>query len=253
MTIGSLSRMLSELRHSVESEVDPFVALTRHSSSIQGKDNSPPEITIREIFKAPCLQSLRNLESLVNTLSRESHEEINDYLYSLSDDSMKKVSRGHQALEKTSFTQKNDSSLQALSTASDLMQKLSLRQKSAIFCQQLHDNRADMDKSQVAASEDEQVHAQIKYANISLKGDIRQSEVPLQTGILKSKLEVNLPDPVPNTAQSKLFQVDPLENLIEQLRRELVFLRSQVSFPPNYVPEIASLLTLFYDFSNKVL
>ncbi|XP_070109668.1 centrosomal protein of 290 kDa isoform X1 [Equus przewalskii] len=227
MTIGSLSRMLSELRHSVESEVDPFVALTRHSSSIQGKDNSPPEITIREIFKAPCLQSLRNLESLVNTLSRESHEEINDYLYSLSDDSMKKVSRGHQALEKTSFTQKNDSSLQALSTASDLMQKLSLRQKSAIFCQQLHDNRADMDKSQVAASEDEQVHAQIKYANISLKGDIRQSEVPLQTGILKSKLEVNLPDPVPNTAQSKLFQVDPLENLIEQLRRELVFLRSQ--------------------------
>lgn len=54
---------------------------------------------------------------------------------------MKKMTRSHQALEKTNFTQKSDLSLRALSTASDLMQKLSLRQKSAIFCQQIHDNR----------------------------------------------------------------------------------------------------------------
>lgn len=47
-----------------------------------------------------------------------------------SDESMKKMTRSHQALEKTNFTQKSDSSLRALSTASDLMQKLSLcRQK----------------------------------------------------------------------------------------------------------------------------
>ncbi|MXQ86011.1 hypothetical protein E5288_WYG010182 [Bos mutus] len=229
MTMGSLSRMLSEIHQRVESEVNPFVSLTTHSSSVQVKDDiSPPEtITIREIFKAPCLQSLRNLESLISTFSKESHEEINEYLCSISDESMKKVTRSHQALEKTNFTQKSDSSLRALSTASDLMQKLSLRQKSAIFCQQIHDNSAGMDKSQVATSEDEQVHTPINFADTNLKEDIGKSEVPIQTEIWKGKLEVNIPDPVPITAQSKLPQIDPLENLIEQLRTELVFLRSQ--------------------------
>ena len=240
--------MVSEIQHSVESEMDPFVSLTQQSSSIQVKDNnSPPEtITIKEIFKAPCLQSLRNLESLVNTFNRESHEEIDDYLYSVSDHSMKQVSRSCQTLEKTSFTQKSSSSLQALSTASDLMQKLSLRQKSAIFCEQIHGNRANMEKSQIATSEDEQVHTQINYADINLKEDIRKSEVPLQTEILKSKLEVNVPDHLPITTQSKSSPIGPLENLIEQLQRELVFLRSQVSFPPNYITMITFLLTLCF-------
>ncbi|XP_074258552.1 centrosomal protein of 290 kDa isoform X1 [Saimiri boliviensis] len=227
MTIGSLPRMLSEIHHSVESGMHPFVSLTRHSSSMQVKDNSTPEtIRIREIFKAPCLQSSRNLELLVSTFSRKSHEEIND-VYCFSDDSVKKVSRSHQAVEKTSFGQKRNSSFHGLSAASDLMQKLSLRQKYAIFCQQIHENRADMDKSQVAALEEEQVQTQIKYADINLKEDVIKSEVPLQTEILKNKLDVNLPEPVSITAQSKLSQIDPLENLIEQLRRELVFLRSQ--------------------------
>lgn len=125
------------------------------------------------------------------------------------------------------------------------MEKLSLRQKSVIVCEQIHDNRADMEKSQVATAEDEQVHTQIKYADTSLKEGIRKSEVPLQTEVLKSELEVNLPDPVPITAQSKSPQIDPLENLIEQLQRELVFLRSQVSFPPNYIPGIIFLLMPF--------
>ncbi|KAF4010132.1 hypothetical protein G4228_001680 [Cervus hanglu yarkandensis] len=229
MTMGSLSRMLSEIHQNVESEVNPFVSLTTHSSSVQVKDNiSPPEtITIREIFKAPCLQSLRNLESLISTFSKDSHEEINEYLCSFSDESVKKVTRSHQALEKTNFTQKSDSSLRALSIASDLTQKLSLRQKSAIFCQQIHDNRAGMEKSQVATLEDEQVHTPVNFADTSLKEDIGKGEVPLQTEIWKGKLEVDVPDPVPVTAQSKLPQIDPLENLIEQLRTELVFLRSQ--------------------------
>nr|XP_037852666.1 centrosomal protein of 290 kDa isoform X5 [Chlorocebus sabaeus] len=227
MTIGSLSRMLSEVHHSVESGMHAFVPLTRLSSSMQVKDNSTPEtITIREIFKAPCLQSSRNLELLVSTFSRESHEEINDVCH-FSDDCVKKESRSHQALENTSFVQKSNSSFHGLSTASDIMQKLSLRQKSAIFCQQIRENRTDMDKSQVATLEEEQVHTQIKYADINLKEDVIKSEVPLQTEILKNKLEVNLPDPVFITAQSKLSQIHPLENLIEQLRRELVFLRSQ--------------------------
>ncbi|OWK16629.1 CEP290 [Cervus elaphus hippelaphus] len=229
MTMGSLSRMLSEIHQNVESEVNPFVSLTTHSSSVQVKDNiSPPgTITIREIFKAPCLQSLRNLESLISTFSKDSHEEINEYLCSFSDESVKKVTRSHQALEKTNFTQKSDSSLRALSIASDLTQKLSLRQKSAIFCQQIHDNRAGMEKSQVATLEDEQVHTPVNFADTSLKEDIGKGEVPLQTEIWKGKLEVDVPDPVPVTAQSKLPQIDPLENLIEQLRTELVFLRSQ--------------------------
>lgn len=52
MTMGSLSRMLSGIHQSVESEVNPFVSLTTHSSSVQVKDDiSPPEtITIREIL-----------------------------------------------------------------------------------------------------------------------------------------------------------------------------------------------------------
>ncbi|XP_045686363.1 centrosomal protein of 290 kDa isoform X1 [Phyllostomus hastatus] len=231
MTVGSLPRMLSEVHHSVANEVEPFVSLTGHSSSTQVKDNTLPEaITIREIFKAPCLQSLGNLESLVNTFSSESHEEVNELLYSLSDDSMKKVLRIHHAPEKTSFTLKSTSSLRALSTASDLMKKLSLRQKSAIFCPRIHDDKADMDKSQVVTSEDEQVHTHVKYADSSLKEDTRKSEIPLQAEILKSRLEVNLPEPVSITAQSKFSQIDPLENVIEHMWRELVFLRSQSEF-----------------------
>lgn len=159
---------------------------------------------------------------------------------------MKKVSGSHQALEKTNFTQKSDSSLRALSTASDLMQKLLLRQKSAILCQQIHENRADVAKSQVATSEDEQVRTPINYAYTNFKEDVGKSEVPVQTEILKSNLEVNVLDPVPITAQSKLSQIDPLANLIEQLWTELVFLRSQVSSPPNYIPGIFFLI-LFYD------
>ena len=247
MTVGRLSRVLSEVHHSVASEVDPFVSLNRHSSSTQVKDNTLPEaITIREIFKAPCLQSLGNLESLVNTFSSESHEEVNELLYSLSDDSLKKVSRSHHVPGKRSFTLKSTSTLRALSTASDLMQKLSLRQKSPVFCPQIHDDKVDMDKSQVVTSEDEQVHTQVKYADSSLKEDIRKSEVPLQAAILKSKLEVNPPEPVSITAQSKFSQIDPLENGIEHLWRELVVLRSQVSFPPNYIPGIAFFITSFF-------
>ncbi|KAG8513961.1 Centrosomal protein of 290 kDa, partial [Galemys pyrenaicus] len=228
MATGSLSRIFSEIHHSVESEVNSVASLSRHSSSIQVKDKYSPSgtITIREIFKAPCLQSLRNLESLVNTFSRESPEDINDYLYSFSDDFMKKESRSPPALEKTSFTQKSESNEQALSAASDLLQKLSLRQKSAIFSQQILVNRTDMDKSLVT-SEDKTAHSQVKYADTSSKEDIKRNEVTLQAEILKSKFEVNLSDPVPITVQSKLSQIDPLENLIEQLRRELVFLRSQ--------------------------
>ncbi|XP_064139829.1 centrosomal protein of 290 kDa isoform X2 [Loxodonta africana] len=231
VTVGPLSRILPEIHRSIESGANPFASLTRHSSPVQVKDaNSTPEtITIREIFKAPCLQSLRNLESLVSTLSRESYEEINDRLCSFSDACLKKVSRSQQALEKTSFIQKSDS-FQALSTTSDLTQRLSLRQKSAIFCQQIHDNSTDMNKSQGEASENEQVHTQVKYADISLKEDVRKKEVSLQTESLKSEFEVNLPDSVPVTTQSKLSQVDPLDNLIEQLRRELVCLRSQNEF-----------------------
>lgn len=121
------------------------------------------------------------------------------------------------------------------------MQKLSLRQKSIIFHQHIHHNRADMDKSQVAISE-EQAQTQIKHAD-SVKEDVRGNNVPLQTELLKSKCEVNL-NPVPPTAQSELSQIDQVENLIEQLWRELVFLRSQVSFPINFIPGIAFLLSL---------
>ena len=107
-----------------------------------------------------------------------------------------------------------------------------------------------MDKSQVATSEDEQVHTPVNFADTNLKENIGKSEIPLQTEIWKGKLEVNVPDPVPITAQSKLPQIDPLENLIEQLRTELVFLRSQVSYPPNNIPGIF-LKIHFYGFLTK--
>ncbi|XP_059101218.1 centrosomal protein of 290 kDa [Peromyscus eremicus] len=217
-TVQSLSRMLSGIHHSVDSGVDPIVSFTKCSSFMQVKDDNPtPEaITIREIFKAPCLQSLRNLDSLVRTFSKESSEDISDYPCSLSDDCVKRVSGSHQALEKTRFLQKSSSSFQASPTASELMQKLSHRQNSVVFCQQSYDH--DVDK---VASEDEQVHAQAKCADFSLKDDKRQSEM------LRSSIQVSLSDPVPVTALSKLSQIEPLENLIEQLQRELVFLRSQ--------------------------
>ncbi|XP_048214578.1 centrosomal protein of 290 kDa isoform X5 [Perognathus longimembris pacificus] len=229
VTIQSLSRMLPEIHPSVASGMEPFVSLTRHSSSIQVKDNNstPETITIREIFKAPCLQSLRNLESLVSTFSKGSNEDINDYLRSLSNECMKKLSVSHPAIEKNSFIKTSNSSFQASPTASDLMQKLSLRQKSEVFCQQISDHSGDFVKLQMATSEDEQVQFPKQYTDLRLKEDNRKSKVSLQTESLKSKLEINPSDSVPTASQSKFFQIDPLENLIEQLRRELVFLRSQ--------------------------
>ncbi|XP_060049521.1 centrosomal protein of 290 kDa-like [Erinaceus europaeus] len=228
VTIGPLPRLVPKIDYSIASEVDPCASLTRESSSVQVKHvKSPPEsITIREIFKAPCLQSLRNLESLISTFSRESHEDINDYLHSLSDDSLKKLSRSHQSLQKSNVTQQSNSPSQALSAASELMQKLSLRQKSAVFCQQIRDG-AGRPKSHVAPSDDGKIHDQTKYADSCLKEGSRKLEEPSQSEILKNKLEVNLQDRVTVITQSDLPQLDPLENLIEQLRRELVFLRSQ--------------------------
>lgn len=244
MTVQSLSRMLSGTHRSVESGVDPIVSLTRWSSFVQVKDDTttPEAITIREIFKAPCLQSLRNQDSLVSTFSKGSNEEIRDYLCSLSDECMKKVSGSCQALEKTRLLQKSSSSSQASPTASEQMQKLSHRQKSAVFSHQSYDH--DIDK---VTSADEQVHSQIKNA------DKRQSESPSQTEMMRSVIEANLSDPVPVAAQPKLSHIDPLENLIEQLQRELVFLRSQVSFLQTYSCNLLFFLPEFckqfsYDF-----
>lgn len=221
MIVQSLSRMLPGIHRSIESGVHPMVSLTRGSSFLQMKDDTtaPEAITIKEIFKAPCLQSLRNLESLVSTLSKESNEEISVYVCSLSEECMKKVSGSQQALEKTTFLQKSSSSFQASPRASELMQKLSHRQKSKVFCQQSYDH--DVEE---VTSEDEQVHYEIKCAELSVKDDKRQSESPSQTETLRSA------DPVSVSAQPKSSQLDPLENLIEQLQKELVFLRLQVSF-----------------------
>ncbi|XP_031205986.1 centrosomal protein of 290 kDa isoform X4 [Mastomys coucha] len=224
MATRSLSRMLSGIHHSVDSAVDPIVSLTRCSSFMQVKDSSttPEALTIREIFKAPCLRSLRNLESLVSTFSKDSNEELSEYLHSLSDDRMRRGSGNHRGLEKTTFLQKSSSSFQASAAASELIQKLSHRQSSAVFSQQLYDHDGDK-----VTSEDNQVYSQVKYADLSLKDEKRQSESPSQTEMLRSKIQVNLSDLVPITAQSKPSLIHPLENLIGQLQRELVFLRSQ--------------------------
>ncbi|XP_031205985.1 centrosomal protein of 290 kDa isoform X3 [Mastomys coucha] len=227
MATRSLSRMLSGIHHSVDSAVDPIVSLTRCSSFMQVKDSSttPEALTIREIFKAPCLRSLRNLESLVSTFSKDSNEELSEYLHSLSDDRMRRGSGNHRGLEKTTFLQKSSSSFQASAAASELIQKLSHRQSSAVFSQQLYDHDGDK-----VTSEDNQVYSQVKYADLSLKDEKRQSESPSQTEMLRSKIQVNLSDLVPITAQSKPSLIHPLENLIGQLQRELVFLRSQNEF-----------------------
>ncbi|XP_076776207.1 centrosomal protein of 290 kDa isoform X4 [Arvicanthis niloticus] len=224
MATRSLSRMLSAIHHSVGSAVDPIVSLTRCSSFMQVKDSSttPEAITIREIFKAPCLRSLRNLESLVSTFSKDNNEELSEYLHSHSDDHLKRGAGDHRALEKTRFLQKSSSSFQASPAASELMQKSSHGQSSAIFSQQSYDH--DKDK---VTSEDNQVHSQIDNASLSLKDSKRQSESPSQTEMLRSKSQVNLSDLVPVTVQSKPSLIHPLENLIGQLQRELVFLRSQ--------------------------
>lgn len=212
------SRILSNTHHSVDGKVDPFTSLHRYSSDAQVQESnlSPESITVREIFKAPCLQSLRNLESLVNTLNKDNYEEICDYLYSLSVDSMEKRSKSHQALKKISFTQKSNSSLQMLSAASDLMQKVSLWQKSALFCPQIHDDRGDMDKSKVA-SQLEKLHNQINDTDTNYQEDRRKCAVTLQSEVLERKLEDDILDNVHITAQSKLSQIAPHENLIEQV------------------------------------
>ncbi|XP_051028972.1 centrosomal protein of 290 kDa [Acomys russatus] len=220
VTVQSLSRMLSGLHHSIESGVDPIVSLSSCSSFMQVKDdNTTPEpITIREIFKAPCLQSLRTLESLVSTFSKESSDELSDYFCSLSNDCLKRGSGNHQGIEKTRFLQKSSSSFQASPTASELTQKLSHRQTSAVFSQQSLDHNMDE-----VTPEDEQVRSQIKFADLSLKDNNRQTESPSNN----KKKQVNLSDTRPITAQSKPSQIDILENFIGQLQRELAFLRSQ--------------------------
>lgn len=126
--------MLFEICYRVESEVDSTF-LPRHSLSIQVKDNSSESITVRENFKAPQLQSLGNLESLVNPFNKESHEEINDCMYYLSDNSLNssKYQEAIRHSRRQVSYKESTSSLQALSAASDLMQKLSLRQNLQYF------------------------------------------------------------------------------------------------------------------------
>ncbi|XP_063119537.1 centrosomal protein of 290 kDa isoform X5 [Rattus norvegicus] len=224
LTTRSLSRMLSGIHHSVDSAVEPVVSLTRCSSFMQLKDsNTTPEaITIREIFKAPCLRSLRNLESLVSTFSKDSSEELSEYLCSLSDDCVKRGSGNHRALEKTRFLQKRSSSFPASPIAAELMQRYSHRQSSAVFPQQSYAHEVHK-----VTSEGDQAHSQIKYADLSLKDNKRQSESSSQTEMSRSKSQINLSGLVPVIAQSRASLVHPREKLLGQLQRELVLLRSQ--------------------------
>nr|XP_020849162.1 centrosomal protein of 290 kDa [Phascolarctos cinereus] len=90
---------------------------------------------------------------------------------------------------------------------------------------------AIMEKSQIVKPEVERLPTSKKHSGDKndLKDDISKEHIPLQAKILKSKLESSL-----HTTESwhsipptKLSHLDPVENLIEQLRKELVFLRSQ--------------------------
>ncbi|XP_072511618.1 centrosomal protein of 290 kDa isoform X2 [Notamacropus eugenii] len=232
MILGKLSRKISQMLQSGDQPLSrhPFAYLSRDSSPIQirHRSSSPEGFTIRQIYKAPCLQSTRNLESLI---SRQSQEDPNDYLYSLSDDYLKQTSTSHQTLEKNSQITVSRSSLNLMKQDSPAGQRLTLSQKSSIFCQLIHDKTAIVEKSQIVKPEVEQLPTSKKFSGDKndLKDDVSKEHIPLQAKILKSKLESSLhtAESWHSIAPAKLSHLDPVENLIEQLRKELVFLRSQ--------------------------
>ncbi|XP_074082653.1 uncharacterized protein LOC141515178, partial [Macrotis lagotis] len=252
MVLGKLSRKISQMLQNEDQPAvrPPFASLSRDPSPIQTRhrSSSPKGFTIRQIFKAPCLQSTRNLESLI---SRQSQEDSIDYLYSLSDDFLKQTSNSHQTLGKNCQIAVSRSSLNLMKQDSPTGQRLTLSQKSSIFCQLIHDKTAILEKSQIVKPEVEQLPTSKMFSDDKkdLKEDVSKEPSPLQTKILKSKLESSLhtTEPWQSMTPGKLSHIDPVENLIEQLRKELVFLRSQVSFLlPNIL--VCGLYKFFFHF-----
>ncbi|XP_056654587.1 centrosomal protein of 290 kDa isoform X3 [Monodelphis domestica] len=231
MILGKLSSKISQILQSVDQPISKhtFTDLSRDSSPIQIRDRSstPEGFTIRQIYKAPCLQSTRNLESII---CRQSQEDSNDYLYSLSDDYLKQASTSHQTLEKTKKITLSRSSLNLMKRDFPAGQRLTLSQKSSIFCQLIHDKTAIVEKSQIVKPKVEQLPTSSKFSDdkSDLKDEVKKEYIPFQGKILKNKLGNSLHTTKSwHSVVTATSHLDPVENLIEQLRKELVFLRSQ--------------------------
>ncbi|XP_028934653.1 centrosomal protein of 290 kDa isoform X2 [Ornithorhynchus anatinus] len=245
-TLGKLSRRISELLLGLNQPVSrefPFDYSSRKYSSSKQEDDhitSPETLTIRQIFKAPCLQSSKNLETLANNQNIKGQRDIEVYPDVLSKYHLKKTAASdHQMLERNSPRPESNAFLQIKATASSsavhsssqTSQALSLSQKSGIFCQFIHEKAVTVDMPSKEKSEVEQAHLKMKGIDMKndFKEDVRKGQVQLQEDVLKKKFDGTLfaKEYCPITGDSKLSHIDPVENLIEQLRKELTFLRSQ--------------------------
>ncbi|XP_025035933.2 centrosomal protein of 290 kDa isoform X4 [Pelodiscus sinensis] len=243
MDLGNLSRRISSiLRNLNQSETsgDIFVQLdSRHVAQMQPKDDghSSETFTIKELYRSSGLQSTDTLGTTDYVTNRQLSKGVkSDYPYPCSFSAaqiMKKDSksqpikqqRSQNYVKKASFQKQTEICSGSDQTFSqDFQGGLSLRQKSAIFCQSIHEKPVAPYESQVVKLKHEQDYSQIKYSDFltdfqDVSKEQRDFPESLQAEILESGFEDGL--------SKYVCQVDPVENLIKQLRSELFFLRSQ--------------------------
>ncbi|XP_037741518.1 uncharacterized protein LOC119564457 [Chelonia mydas] len=242
MALGNLSRRISSVLHNLnrsEKSGNIFVQLdSRHLAQMQPKDDghSSETFTIKELYRSSGLQSTETLGTTGYATNRQLSKGLkSDHPCSFSaaqiiqKDSKSQQIQGQNGQnygEKASFQKQTAVCSGSDQTFSeDFQEGLSLSQKSAIFCQSILGKPVTPYKSQAVKLKDEQDYSQIKYSDFLTDfHDVSKEQIafpePLQAEILKSGLE--------GGPSEYVCQVDPVENLIGQLRSELFFLRSQV-------------------------
>ncbi|XP_074868278.1 centrosomal protein of 290 kDa [Carettochelys insculpta] len=239
--LHNLSRRISSILHNLnqsEASGSIFAQLgSRHVAEMQPKDNGhrSETFTIKELYRSSGLPSAETLGTTDYATNRQILKGLkSDYPHSFSAAQiMQKESNSQQIQGQDCKNGVKEATFQKqTAVCSDLDQTffqdfqggLSLSQNSAIFCQSILEKPVSPFKSQVVKLKDEEDYSQIRYSDLltGFQDAIKEQIVfpeSLQTKILESGLE--------DESSQCVCKVDPLENLIRQLRSELFFLRSQ--------------------------
>ncbi|XP_025905531.1 centrosomal protein of 290 kDa isoform X1 [Nothoprocta perdicaria] len=190
-------------------------------------DNSDSEaLSIREIFISPELQFIQAPGIKDSTFNRETSKNVkSEYTGTFS-----ASQRAGQTSETKNQKYGNTASFQNWisitsnsdqTSPGDVFVGISLNQKSGLFCESVLAKPEIQYKSQIMMWKD---CSQVKLSDFQIDFQEDRGGEKWLTELLHVKTMENGLE----TAQSEhLGQVDPVENLIEQLKRELAFLRSQ--------------------------
>lgn len=192
-------------------------------------DNCNSEtLTINDLFVSPELQFAQSSGITDYTDNREMSKDLKSDHTGL----FSAYQRACQTSEVNNQNYRNKPSFQnQVSITSNSDQKsqenfcpgLSLGNKSLISCASAL-GKPIMHKTRKMTLKDKQDYLQVKFSDLSSFQEDREGKKCLTELLQVKTLESGLE----NAESERLGQVDPVENLIEQLRRELALLRSQV-------------------------